>query len=50
MLGSIAAVVLVVGTISATASVVQTDREIIEHAGEPVVEVQEVESMDSASE
>jgi hypothetical protein len=50
MLGAIAAVALVVGTLGATVSVSQNDRQTIDQAGEPVVEVQAVESLDSASE
>lgn len=47
MLGVISAIVLVVGTISATASVTQIDGQTAKQAGEPVVEVQAVESLDS---
>ena len=50
MLGAIAAVALVVGTISATVSVTQNDQQVPESTGDPVVEVQAVESLDSASE
>jgi hypothetical protein len=48
MLGALAAVALVIGTIGATVSVTQTEREAAERADEPVVEVQAVESLDSA--
>lgn len=50
MLGAIAAVALVVGTIGASVSVSQTNQQIDDRAGEPVVEVQAIESLDSASE
>ena len=50
MLGAIAAVALVVGTISATVSVTQNDQHTSGQTGEPVVEVQAVESLDAASE
>ena len=50
MLGAIAAVALVLGTISATVSVTQNDRQIAGQDVEPVVEVQAVQSLDSVSE
>lgn len=48
MLGAIAAVALVVGSLFATASVTGSDTRIVERSGEPVVEAQIVESSDSA--
>jgi len=50
MLGAIAAILLVVGTISATASVTRDDQVVRERSGKPVVEVQVIESLDSVSE
>ena len=50
MLGAIAAVALVVGTISATVSVTQNDQQMVEQRGDPVVEVQAIESLESVSE
>jgi hypothetical protein len=49
MLGALAAVALVVGSISATVSVTQDDQRLVDQANEPVVEVQAIESLDSAS-
>jgi len=46
MLGAIAAVALVVGTISATLSVTHDGQRAVERSGEPVVEVQVIESLD----
>lgn len=50
MLGAIAAVALVVGSISATVSVTQDEQQKVEQSGQPVVEVQAIESLDSLSE
>jgi len=50
MLGAIAAVILAVGAISATTSVVHTNQQMADRAGEPVVEVHAVQSLDSATE
>jgi len=50
MLGALAAVALVVGTIPATVSVTQDGQQVVERSGEPVVQVQAVESLDSSSE
>jgi len=47
MLGAIAAVALVVGTLGATASVTQTNQQALEQDREPVVEVQAIESVDT---
>jgi hypothetical protein len=49
MLGALAAVALVVGSISATVSVTQNDQQPLDQADAPVVEVQEIESLDSAA-
>jgi hypothetical protein len=46
MLGAIAAIVLVVGTISATVSVTQDGQQMAGSTGEPLAEVQAVESLD----
>jgi len=48
MLGAIAAVALVVGTISATVSVTQDHQQAVEKAREPVVEVQAIESAETS--
>jgi hypothetical protein len=50
MLGALAAVALVIGTISATVSVTQDGQQAVERSGEPVVQVQAVESLGSSSE
>jgi hypothetical protein len=50
MLGALAAVALVVGTISATVSVTQDGQQGVERSGQPVVEVQAVQSQDSFTE
>jgi hypothetical protein len=50
MLGALAAVALVVGTIGATASVSQNGQSMTEEVREPVVEVQTIESVDTVSE
>jgi hypothetical protein len=50
MLGALAAVALVVGTIGATVSVSQNGQSATEEVREPVVEVQAIESVDSVSE
>lgn len=50
MLGALAAVALVVGTIGATVSVTQNDQQGADQAREPVVEVQAVESVDAFAE
>lgn len=50
MLGAIAAIALVVGTLSATVSVTQDSPQIVERSGEPVVEVQAVDSLGPAFE
>ena len=50
MLGAIAAIALIVGTLSATISVTEDDRQSIERHAEPVVEPRVVQGMDSASE
>jgi hypothetical protein len=46
MLGALAAIALVIGTISATVSVTQDGQRMAESAGEPPAEVQAVESLD----
>jgi hypothetical protein len=50
MLGALAAVALVVGTIGATASVSQNGEPSADQAREPVVEVQAIQSTDDATE
>jgi len=50
MLGVIAAIALVVGTVSATVSVTRSDQQIIERSSEPVVQVQTVEGTNFSSE
>ena len=50
MLGALAAIALVVGTISATISVTQNGHQVADRSGEPVVEVQTVQSLDATSE
>ena len=50
MLGAIAAVALVIGTLGATVSVSQTDKQGVEKAREPVVEVQTIENAGAADE
>jgi hypothetical protein len=50
MLGAIAAVALVVGAIGATVSVGQNDPQTTDHSPVPVVEVQTVQSTDTAAE
>jgi hypothetical protein len=47
MLGAIAAIVMVVGTISATVSVTEHDYDVENQVGEPVVEVQAIEEFGS---
>jgi hypothetical protein len=49
MLGALAAIALVVGTVSATVSVTQHGHQLDQKSGEPVVEVQAVQSLDSVS-
>ena len=48
MLGALAAVALIVGTIGATVSLTQDDQKGIGHSGEPVVEVQAIETVESS--
>ena len=50
MLGAIAAVALVVGTLGATVSVTQSGQQAAEQDREPVVEVQAIESNDAFGE
>lgn len=50
MLGALAVVALVAGSIGATVSVTQADQQMAEQAATPVVEVQSVEVVDSFSE
>jgi hypothetical protein len=50
MLGALAAVALVVGSIGATVSISQNDQQLADRDAEPVVEVQAVQSVDSVSE
>jgi hypothetical protein len=50
MLGALAAVALVVGSIGATISVAQNDQQTAQQAPEPVVEVQAVESVNAVTE
>ena len=47
MLGALAAVALVVGTIGATVSLTQDDRTGVTDTREPVVEVQTIETVES---
>jgi hypothetical protein len=46
MLGALAAVALVVGTVGATVSVTEQDKQAADQAREPIVEVQAVQSAD----
>jgi hypothetical protein len=50
MIGALAAVALVVGTIGATVSVTQDNQNAVGHSVEPVVEVQAVETVESLDE
>ena len=50
MLGALAAVALVVGSISTTAVLTEDQRLAAEENREPVVEVQAIESMDASEE
>jgi hypothetical protein len=50
MLGAIAVVALVVGSIGATVSLTQADQQKAEQAATPVVEVQAVEVVDAFTE
>lgn len=50
MLGALAAVALVVGTIGATVSVTQDNQQTLARTGEPVVEVQAIETVETAAE
>jgi hypothetical protein len=50
MLGALAAIALVVGSISATAVVTEDQSRVTEKSREPVVEVQAIESADTSEE
>ena len=50
MLGALAAVALVVGSISTTAVLTEDQRLAAEETREPIVEVQVIESMDASEE
>jgi hypothetical protein len=50
MLGALAAVALVVGSISTTAVLTEDQRLAAEENREPIVEVQTIESMDASEE
>ncbi len=50
MLGALAAIALAVGSISATAVLTEEQRLAAEESREPVVEVQAIESLDTAEE
>ena len=50
MLGALAAVALVVGSISTTAVLTEDQRLAAEETREPIVEVQTIESMDASQE
>ena len=50
MLGALAAVALVVGSISTTAVLTENQRLAAEETREPIVEVQTIESMDASEE
>jgi len=50
MLGALAAVALVVGSISTTAVLTEGQRLAAEETREPIVEVQVIESMDASEE
>lgn len=50
MLGAIAAVALVIGTLSATVSVSQDEQQVVSHTSTPEVEMQAVEGVRSFSE
>ena len=50
MLGALAAVALVVGSISTTAVLTEDQRLAAEETREPIVEVQTIESMDASEE
>ncbi len=50
MLGALAAVALVVGSISATAVLTEDERLATEESREPIVQVQSIESLDTSEE
>jgi hypothetical protein len=50
MLGALAAIALVVGSISATVAVTEDQSRAAENAREPVVQVQPIESADTSTE